>query len=178
MTHRSAREDIADEEGTFRNARLWDYRPLGDTLDQLQTVRQYYDFVDVDTDRYEVNGETRQVMLSARELAQERTGAASWVNERLTYTHGIGAAMVPVNEVDAGRPAAALDPRPAAGLDVRCPDDHPAADLLRRAAGELRDRRRAPARVRLPGGRHRARQRAVDDDVVDGRRPASASIRR
>ena len=92
-------EDIGEESTTFRNARLWDYRPLGLTLDQLQTVRQYYDFVDVDTDRYLVNGETRQVMLSARELAQDRTGATSWVNERLTYTHGVGLSLVPVNEV-------------------------------------------------------------------------------
>src|SRR3990172_1850173 len=47
-------EKIADEAATFGNARLWDYRPLGDTLDQLQTVRQYYDFFDLDTDRYHI----------------------------------------------------------------------------------------------------------------------------
>ncbi|MBM4407861.1 MAG: UPF0182 family protein [Chloroflexi bacterium] len=94
-------DGIAEEVATFRNARLWDYRPLGLTLDQIQTVRQYYDFYDVDTDRYLVNGETRQVMLSARELAQDRTGATSWVNERLTYTHGVGLTTVPVNEVTA-----------------------------------------------------------------------------
>ena len=91
---------IDAERDTFTNARLWDYRPLQTTLDQLQTVRQYYDFVDVDTDRYEINGELRQVMLSARELALERNPeATSWVNQRIIYTHGIGLAMVPVNEV-------------------------------------------------------------------------------
>ena len=92
--------DIRNEADTFTNARLWDYRPLQTTLDQLQTVRQYYDFWDVDTDRYHIDGELRQVMLSGRELAIEKNpSATSWVNERVIYTHGIGVAMVPVNEV-------------------------------------------------------------------------------
>jgi uncharacterized protein len=91
---------VENEADTFTNARLWDYRPLQTTLDQLQTVRQYYDFSDVDTDRYLVDGTLRQVMLSARELAIEKNpDASSWVNERIIYTHGIGVAMVPVNEV-------------------------------------------------------------------------------
>ncbi|MER3418810.1 MAG: UPF0182 family protein, partial [Chloroflexota bacterium] len=91
---------VAAEEATFRNARLWDYRPLRVTLDQLQTIRRYYEFVDVDTDRYVIDGQLRQVMLSARELAKERNPqATSWVNLKITYTHGVGVAMVPVNEV-------------------------------------------------------------------------------
>lgn len=94
------RAAIEAEADTFANARLWDYRPLQTTLAQLQVVRQYYHFVDVDTDRYIVNGELRQVMLSGRELAIERNpDATSWVNQRIIYTHGIGLAMVPVNEV-------------------------------------------------------------------------------
>ena len=94
------REQIDAESATFANARLWDYRPLGDTLDQLQTVRRYYDFIDVDTDRYSIEGKERQVMLSARELNLTATDAGSgWVNQRIIYTHGIGIAMVPVNEV-------------------------------------------------------------------------------
>ncbi len=94
---------IADEASTFRNARIWDYRPLRDVLDQIQTVRQYYDFTDVDTDRYVLGGSDRQVMLSARELAPEKNPQAnSWVNQRLTFTHGVGAAMVPVNEATEG----------------------------------------------------------------------------
>jgi uncharacterized membrane protein (UPF0182 family) len=93
--------DVVKEAATFKNARLWDYRPLQKTLDQLQTVRQYYDFYDVDVDRYQVGGETRQVMLSARELAPERNPqAGSWVNQRIVFTHGFGVTMVPVNEVD------------------------------------------------------------------------------
>ena len=92
--------DIEKEADTFRNARLWDYRPLGDTLDQLQAVRRYYDFYDVDTDRYVINDVQRQVMLSARELdLAQNPRASGFVNQRIVYTHGIGAAMVPVNEV-------------------------------------------------------------------------------
>ncbi len=91
---------IESEADTFRNARLWDYRPLSQSLDQLQTVRRYYDFHDVDTDRYIIDGVQRQVMLSARELALDQNpGATGFVNQRINFTHGIGAAMVPVNEV-------------------------------------------------------------------------------
>ncbi len=91
---------IKAESDTFQSARLWDYRPLRTTLDQLQTVRKYYDFTDVDTDRYIINGVPRQVMLSARELWLEQNPTATgWVNQRIVYTHGFGAAMVPVNEV-------------------------------------------------------------------------------
>jgi hypothetical protein len=93
--------DLVKEAATFKNARLWDYRPLQKTLDQLQTVRQYYDFYDVDVDRYKVGDETRQVMLSARELAPERNPQnGSWVNQRIVFTHGFGLTMIPVNEVD------------------------------------------------------------------------------
>ena len=97
---------LKTEAGTFANARLWDYRPLQVTLDQLQQIRQYYQFHDVDTDRYVVDGLLRQVMLSGRELAIEKNPQATgWVNERVIYTHGVGMAMVPVNEVTAeGQP--------------------------------------------------------------------------
>lgn len=92
--------DITDQADTFASARLWDPRPLRTTLDQLQTVRKYYDFTDVDTDRYVIDGTERQVMLAARELALEQNpSAVGWVNQRIIYTHGIGAAMVPVNQV-------------------------------------------------------------------------------
>ncbi|MGK2851796.1 MAG: UPF0182 family membrane protein, partial [Candidatus Limnocylindrales bacterium] len=92
-------EAIDADEDTFRNARLWDYRPLADTLDQLQTIRRYYTFKDVDTDRYVIGGVQRQVMLSARELAIGDTGSSGFLTQRIIYTHGIGLAMVPVNEV-------------------------------------------------------------------------------
>ncbi len=111
---------VDGEEDTFRNARLWDYRPLKDTLDQLQTVRRYYTFHDVDTDRYVINDVQRQVMLSARELALDQNPSATgWVNQRIVYTHGIGATMVPVNEVtNEGQPRLAignLPPQSVAG---------------------------------------------------------------
>ena len=93
-------DQITKEADTFTSARLWDPRPLRTTLDQLQTVRKYYDFTDVDTDRYTINGLPRQVMLSGRELALEQNpNASGWVNQRIRFTHGVGAAMVPVNEV-------------------------------------------------------------------------------
>ena len=92
-------EQVAAEAPTFASARLWDPRPLQTSLDQLQTVRKYYDFTGVDTDRYAINGLQRQVMLSARELALDQNPSATgWVNQRIIYTHGIGTAMVPVNE--------------------------------------------------------------------------------
>jgi uncharacterized membrane protein (UPF0182 family) len=92
---------VAQDASTFQNARLWDYRPLQTTLEQIQTVRQYYQFVSVDTDRYTISGNLRQVMLSGRELAPElNPQGGSWVNQRIAFTHGYGLAMVPVNEVD------------------------------------------------------------------------------
>jgi uncharacterized membrane protein (UPF0182 family) len=92
-------DQVAKEAPTFASARLWDPRPLQTTLDQLQTVRRYYDFTDVDTDRYQIDDVQRQIMLSGRELALDQNPSASgWVNQRIVYTHGIGVAMVPVNE--------------------------------------------------------------------------------
>jgi len=94
---------IADNASSFADARLWDYRPLQATLDQLQTVRQYYNFSDVDVDRYVIDGKQRLVMLSARELNPQRAlQSATWVNRRIAFTHGIGVAMVPVAGVASG----------------------------------------------------------------------------
>jgi uncharacterized membrane protein (UPF0182 family) len=104
---------IEEHSSTFLNARLWDYRPLGDTLDQLQTVRQYYDFADVDTDRYRFGDDVRQVMVSVREFNTARNPAPSWINDHLFYTHGIGVAMVPVNEVSSqGQPQLVIKDMP------------------------------------------------------------------
>ena len=65
------REDLDANEATLKNARLWDYRPLQQTYAQLQELRPYYEFSDVDIDRYDINGETRQVMLAGRELNKQ-----------------------------------------------------------------------------------------------------------
>jgi hypothetical protein len=93
--------DIAANEGTINNIRLWDHRPLKDTYNQIQSIRLYYDFDDVDVDRYTIDGDYRQVMLSARELSAEKLAgeAQTWVNRKLQFTHGYGVAASPVNEV-------------------------------------------------------------------------------
>ncbi len=81
---------------TLDNLRLWDYHALQDTLRQVQEIRTYYDFNDVDVDRYQIGGETRQVLLAARELDITKLPASSrgnWINERLIYTHGYGVTM-------------------------------------------------------------------------------------
>ena len=93
--------EVLEEQGTIQNIRLWDYRPLLSTYRQLQEIRPYYHFKDVDIDRYTLDGTYRQVMLSPRELAYDRVPqrAQTWVNQRLKYTHGYGAVMSPVNQV-------------------------------------------------------------------------------
>jgi len=92
--------DLAKNDLTLKNVRLWDHRPLLSTYRQLQQIRTYYDFVGVDNDRYEIDGEYRQVMLSPRELSSRNLpGGTNWINEHLTYTHGYGVAMGPVNRI-------------------------------------------------------------------------------
>ena len=120
-------EEITREADTFQSARLWDPRPLRTSLDQLQTVRRYYDFTGVDTDRYEIDGVQRQVMLSARELALEQNPSATgWVTQRIIYTHGIGAAMVPVNEVGSeGQPRLIIGNLPPASIGGAPPITQP-----------------------------------------------------
>ena len=91
--------DPANNQATLQNIRLWDWRALQDTLRQIQEIRTYYDFPDVDIDRYEIDGAMRQVMLAARELSVEKLPESSrnWINEKLIYTHGYGITMNPVN---------------------------------------------------------------------------------
>jgi uncharacterized membrane protein (UPF0182 family) len=86
---------------TIKNIRLWDYRPLLRTFGQLQEIRTYYKFQDVDNDRYQVKGEYRQLMLSPRELSYAHLQSRIWINEHLTFTHGYGAVVGPVNRVTA-----------------------------------------------------------------------------
>ena len=91
--------DIENNSETINNVRLWDHQPLLDTFGQIQEIRTYYEFASVDDDRYVVDGEYRQTMLSTRELNSNSLPNRSWINERLQYTHGFGVAMGPVNEV-------------------------------------------------------------------------------
>src|SRR6202163_1966309 len=89
----------ANNQATLQNIRLWDWRALQDTLRQIQEIRTYYDFPDIDIDRYRVEGSVRQMMLAARELNVDRLPESSrnWINEKLIYTHGYGITMNPVN---------------------------------------------------------------------------------
>ena len=94
--------DAADPENnqaTLQNIRLWDWRALQDTLRQIQEIRTYYDFPDIDIDRYEIDGTTREVMLATRELNVDKLPESSrnWINDKLIYTHGYGITMNPVN---------------------------------------------------------------------------------
>jgi hypothetical protein len=94
-------EDIEKNEDAIRNIRLWDWRPIKQTLKQIQAIRLYYDFNSVDMDRYYFNGNYQQVMVSPRELDKNKIPeqARTWVNEVLTYTHGYGAVVNPVNKI-------------------------------------------------------------------------------
>ena len=80
--------------------RLWDWQILLTMWEQLQEIRTYYRFLDVDVDRYVVGAGRRQVMIALRELEQAELRNPSWVNERLQFTHGFGLALTPVDEVD------------------------------------------------------------------------------
>ena len=119
-------QDIAQNEGTINNIRLWDPRPLKDYYNQKQSLRQYYDFNDVDIDRYVIDGDYRQVMLSARELSAEKLAveAQTWLNRRLQFTHGYGLVLSPVNEVSTeGQPSLLVKDIPPVGIfDIGRPE--------------------------------------------------------
>ena len=91
--------DLQRNEATIKNIRLWEHQPLLATYAQLQEIRTYYKFVDVDNDRYNIDGTYRQIMLSARELSHQHLPSRIWINEHLTYTHGYGVVFGPVNQV-------------------------------------------------------------------------------
>lgn len=84
---------------SVENIRLWDHAPLLRTFSQLQEIRTYYEFLDVDNDRYTIDGQYRQVMLSPRELVPASLPSRIWINEHLSYTHGYGLCLGPVNKI-------------------------------------------------------------------------------
>ncbi|HIN11431.1 MAG TPA: UPF0182 family protein [Acidobacteria bacterium] len=114
------RADIENNTDTINNIRLWDHEPLLDTFGQIQEIRTYYDFVSVDNDRYFIDGEYRQIMLSSRELNSNSLPNPTWINQRLQYTHGFGVAMGPVNQVtEEGLPVLFIhDLPPTSSVDV------------------------------------------------------------
>jgi uncharacterized protein len=107
--------DLAHNTDTMQNIRLWDWRALQDTLRQIQEIRTYYDFPDIDIDRYRIGGQPRQMMVAARELNVEKLPESSrnFINEKLIYTHGYGVTMNPVNAFTAeGLPELVLSDMP------------------------------------------------------------------
>ncbi|MFC1494961.1 UPF0182 family protein [Thermodesulfobacteriota bacterium] len=92
-------EDLEKNDATIQNIRVWDERPLLQTYKQLETLRPYYDFHNVDVDRYQIDGKYRQVMIAARELVSDQIPSNTWVNKHLKFTHGYGLVSSPVNEV-------------------------------------------------------------------------------
>ncbi len=134
--------DIIQNAGTVENVRLWDHEQLLQTFAQIQSIRTYYDFQNIDNDRYMIDGKLRQVMLSVRELNTESMPTRSWVNERLTFTHGYGLTLGPVNQVTTeGLPVLFVrDLPPVSTVDLQC---RPAERLLRGAVEHLRPRQDA-----------------------------------
>jgi uncharacterized protein len=108
---------MRENQPTIDNIRIWDHRPLGQTFRQLQQIRTYYAFSEVDVDRYWINGEYRQVMLAARELSADLSGkGSSWVNRHLQYTHGYGLAIcLAADKDDQGGPVFIVDDLPPKG---------------------------------------------------------------
>lgn len=94
-------KDIQEDSASIQNVRLWDWRPLRDSYGQLQAIRLYYDFADVDLDRYTIDGRYRQVTIAARELNHDLlpTEARTWMNDHLKYTHGYGVVLSPTASV-------------------------------------------------------------------------------
>jgi len=119
-------EDIIQNSATINNIRLWDYRPIKDTYNQIQSIRLYYDFNDIDIDRYQIDDSYRQVLIGARELSPEKLTAAAqtWVNRRLQYTHGYGVTMSPTNEVtEQGMPNLFIkDVPPIGAIKIKRPE--------------------------------------------------------
>ncbi len=117
---------LARNRETIDNIRLWDWRPLSEAFRQLQQIRPYYEFGDVDVDRYRMGGAYRQVMLATRELSDDLPGNAdTWLNRRLQYTHGYGLAMsLTAKKDEQGGPILIvkdLPPRSEDGLSVTEP---------------------------------------------------------
>ncbi len=109
---------MRENQSTIANIRIWDHRPLSQTFRQLQQIRTYYTFSDVDVDRYWIDGIYRQVMLAARELSPDLSGkGSSWVNRHLQYTHGYGLAMcLAAEKNDQGGPVFTIEDLPPRGV--------------------------------------------------------------
>ncbi|MEX0705317.1 MAG: UPF0182 family protein, partial [Nitriliruptoraceae bacterium] len=141
-------DDVVENDVTLRNIRLWDPDVLETTYRELQALRPYYQFNDVAIDRYTINGELRQVMLSTRELSQLPEQADTWQNRHITFTHGYGVVASQVNTANAeGQPVFIGSNIPPAGETEVVPSEQPgiyfgefaspAYSLVRTDAAEL-----------------------------------------
>ncbi len=151
------RASLQQDSPTIKNIRLWDPRPLIATYRQLQEIRFYYDFRDVEVDRYQIQSDYREVMLSARELNPDLLpeNAHTWINQHLKFTHGSGIVMSPVNAKDTeGLPV--FYPQGHSGGLQGWPQDRSARHLLWRGAGQLRGGQDQHPGIRLSA---RVRQR-------------------
>ncbi|WP_213818949.1 UPF0182 family protein [Garciella nitratireducens] len=113
-------QDIKENEITIGNIPINDYKPTLSMYNSLQGFRRYYQFYDIDIDRYLINGDYTQVFLSARELNQEKMdeNSKTWINQHLKYTHGFGAAVSPVNRVNSsGQPDLVIKDIPPQGVE-------------------------------------------------------------
>jgi uncharacterized protein len=140
--------DVVDNEVTLRNIRLWDPDVLETTYSELQALRPYYQFNNVAIDRYEIDGELRQVMLATRELSELPEAADTWQNRHITYTHGFGVVGSQVNTANPeGQPVFIAANIPPQGEDEVVPDEEPSVyfgefaapiySLVRTEAAEL-----------------------------------------
>lgn len=118
--------DLKKNETTIKNIRLWDEKPLLKTYSQLQQIRTYYRFNSIDNDRYTIDGEYRQMMLSARELSYNDLPSKSWINEKFVFTHGNGVVMGPVSRISKdGLPEFTIKdipPSSSSGIKVTTPE--------------------------------------------------------
>ncbi|MEA2780279.1 MAG: uncharacterized protein QOK29_1823 [Rhodospirillaceae bacterium] len=120
-------DELRQNQATIDNIRIWDHRPLSQTFRQLQQIRTYYAFSDVNVDRYWIDGKYRQIMIAARELSAGLPGKGNgWVNQHLQYTHGYGLTMcLAAEKTDQGGPVftvADLPPRSRPGLSISRPE--------------------------------------------------------
>ncbi|AHM55389.1 hypothetical protein EAL2_c00250 [Peptoclostridium acidaminophilum DSM 3953] len=120
-------QKITDNNQTIKNISVNDQGPVKDVFKQIQGIRTYYKFNDIDVDRYTIGNETRQVFIAARELDSESLQSKTWLNEHIKYTHGYGIVMAPVNEVTpSGQPNLFLKNIPpvssVGGIEVKRPE--------------------------------------------------------
>ncbi len=114
--------DVAKNAPLLDNVRLWDWRPFHDTVTQMQALRPYYAFHDTDVDRYTIDGQYRQVLLSPRELdiTQLPGTQSSWINPHFIYTHGYGLVLAEVSKLTPdGQPVYLMQDMPPIDEDVQ-----------------------------------------------------------